>query len=71
MRLGWGALLRLLLLPGAAGGGECQFEAGVAYEQPTQGDSWRHTMSVTSAGECCARCRATPQCYVVSPPTPW
>ena len=59
-------LLPLLLRPGlaAAPGGECQFHAGVAYEQPADGDTWRHQMSVTSAGECCARCRAIPQCFV-------
>jgi len=53
-----------LLVGSAAGAGECRFEPGVAYEQPAQGDSWRHTMSVTSVGECCARCRAIPQCFV-------
>jgi hypothetical protein len=53
-------------------GGECHFHEGVAYGVPIHNDTWRHQMSVTSAGECCARCRAIPQChvgnYVAQPP---
>ncbi len=50
--------------PAGAASGECEFNEGVAFESPTNGDTWAHQMSVTSAGECCARCRAISQCFV-------
>ena len=53
-----------LQLGTASGAGECHIQEGVAYEEPAEGDTWAHSMSVTSAGECCARCRAIQQCHV-------
>jgi hypothetical protein len=62
---GTAAALALLALVGTAkGAGECRFEAGTAYEEPAAGDTWALQMSVTSAGECCGRCRAIPECFV-------
>ena len=62
---GTAAALALLALAGtAAAAGECRFEAGTAYEEPAAGDTWALQMSVTSAGECCGRCRAIPECFV-------
>lgn len=62
---GTAAALALLALAGtAAAAGECRFEAGTAYEEPAAGDTWELQMSVTSAGECCGRCRGIPECFV-------
>ena len=56
--------LVLSLAMGASAANECRFQTAVAYEQPVNGDTWHHQMSVTSAGECCGRCRGIAECYV-------
>jgi len=52
--------------------GECQYVQDTEYDAAAAGDKWRLQIDTTSAGQCCAICRALPECHVSHYlPSPW